>query len=536
MRINTNIFNNSKYRFIKKIVTYYSFALIFMASFSMIFIPAVSSEEGDFDVIIPLTTYEGEIYDYEVTISDGEIIGSIMKYEWDWSYVQGQFNIEDSYETTDRHCVMSHTYNDNGDYNIQVRITTSAEEYYASGQVTILDKNPDILLAILQDPPYYNDSEYTFDASGSTSYPDEIVEYQWDWNYNGMTFYPSGDTGSIQSHSWNTIGSYTVAIQVIDDDSYHIDYTYINVEGTSSGPKITSIYPPDGSIIKIPTPTIYATYESHENEIDTHNVVLSIDGNIINTIANTEEVMYTPTYNLAYGNHKVTVEVPDTQGNKVIEEWFFTIVNPDDIHEESMGDIPAGVEVTVLPEDKLDTCIDRLEIKPSTYLENTEVTMIQLEKPPLNIPEPTSENDFVYQYLDITFTSNQEYVPDENIESALVKFRIDKAWIDDNTIDENSVELMRYHDSQWERLPTNIIEDGDIYYLFESETPGFSTFAVVGTEILPIDPPYKTDVPDVAWLYIIGITSIITFILMVVLFKARYIYLKDEKEEQKSKK
>ena len=30
MRINKNIFNNSKYRFIKKIATYYSFALIFI--------------------------------------------------------------------------------------------------------------------------------------------------------------------------------------------------------------------------------------------------------------------------------------------------------------------------------------------------------------------------------------------------------------------------------------------------------------------------------------------------------------------------
>ena len=538
MRINKNISNNSKYRFIKKIITYYSFVLILMASFSMIFTPTVSSAETDFDVTIPPTTlYEGETYDYEVTIPEGEIIESILKYEWDWSYVQGQFNIEDSYETSDRNCVMSHTYNDHGDYNIQVRITTNAGEYYASGQVTILDKNPNTVLTILSDPPYYIDSEYTFDASGSASYPDEIVEYQWDWNYDGMTFNPSGDTGSIQSHSWNTVGSYTVAVQVIDDDgSYHIGYTYIYIEGTSPGPMITSTYPPDGSIIEITTPTIYATYESYESEIDTNNVVLSIDGNLVNTIANTEEVMYTPTYNLAYGNHKVTVEVPDMQGNRVIEEWFFTIVNPDDIHEESMGDIPAGVEVTVVPEDILSTCIDSLEIKPSIYLENTELTMIQLEKPPLNIPEPTFENDFIYQYLDITFTSNQDYVPDEYIDSALVKFRVDKSWIDDNKIDEYSMSLMRYHDSQWEKLPTNFLEDGDIYYLFESETPGFSTFAIVGTEILPIDPPYITDVPDVPWLVIIAITSIITLILMFVLFKARYIYLKDEQQEKNSKK
>ena len=58
----------------------------------------------------------------------------------------------------------------------------------------------------------------SFGASASTSSPDTIVSYEWDWNYNGITFNPSGDTGATRTHAWSDNGSYTVAVQVTDDD------------------------------------------------------------------------------------------------------------------------------------------------------------------------------------------------------------------------------------------------------------------------------------------------------------------------------
>ena len=54
-----------------------------------------------------------------------------------------------------------------------------------------------------------------FDASGST---DDwgIYTYEWDWNYDGTTFVPSGDTGAAAAHAWDAPGTYRVAVRVTD--------------------------------------------------------------------------------------------------------------------------------------------------------------------------------------------------------------------------------------------------------------------------------------------------------------------------------
>ena len=68
------------------------------------------------------------------------------------------------------------------------------------------------------DTPIDEGTAGTYDATGSTSSPDAIVSYEWDWNYDGATFNPSGDTGATQSHTWMDNGTYSVAVRVTDDD------------------------------------------------------------------------------------------------------------------------------------------------------------------------------------------------------------------------------------------------------------------------------------------------------------------------------
>jgi len=227
--------------------------------------------------------------------------------------------------------------------------------------------------------------------------------------------------------------------------------------------------------------------------------------------------------------------VPDINGGYASKEWSFTIVDPNDIHEEQPGDIPAGEEVTVIP-DSQDTCIVNLDLKPLTYLENTRISITPLIEPPPEIPEPATENDVTYQYLDIKFTSNDIYVPDQDLDSTFIKFKVKKSWMENNNIEKESIILMRYHGVEWEELSTRVFEDGDLDICFESETPGFSTFAVVGSKIVEVPEPYKIKTPDVPWLALIGITAAIMIILIVVLFKARYIYFGEEQPSKDSKK
>jgi len=66
------------------------------------------------------------------------------------------------------------------------------------------------------------------------------------------------------------------------------------------------------------------------------------------------------------------------------------------------------------------------------------------------------------------------------VDEIKLKFKVDKEWINDNNINQTKIYLLRYNDNRWRKLAT--IETGsDTEYLYyESTTPGFSTFAILG--------------------------------------------------------
>ncbi|WMW24905.1 PGF-pre-PGF domain-containing protein [Methanolobus sediminis] len=68
----------------------------------------------------------------------------------------------------------------------------------------------------------------------------------------------------------------------------------------------------------------------------------------------------------------------------------------------------------------------------------------------------------------------------ENIEEAVVGFKIEKDWIEQNGIDVDTIRLCRHADGQWNELDTQKISEDDKYLHFEASTPGFSPFAIVG--------------------------------------------------------
>ena len=54
--------------------------------------------------------------------------------------------------------------------------------------------------------------------------------------------------------------------------------------------------------------------------------------------------------------------------------------------------------------------------------------------------------------------------------------------IQDNRIDANSIKLNRYSDEVWTALPTTRTDEDATYIYFESQTPGFSPFAIAAQE------------------------------------------------------
>jgi len=84
-----------------------------------------------------------------------------------------------------------------------------------------------------------------------------------------------------------------------------------------------------------------------------------------------------------------------------------------------------------------------------------------------------------YNFISI----DKKNLDDSNVKNAKIKFKVEKSWLTQNGIDYNTLALYRYANGQWNKLTTQqTSSDADNYY-FESTTPGFSYFAVIGQSL-----------------------------------------------------
>jgi hypothetical protein len=164
---------------------------------------------------------------------------AIASYEWDWSYDSVTFS-----PSGDSGAMQTHTWMDNGSYIVAVRVTDDdGSTSLATLAVLVNDLGP---VALLSGDTLLNTGQNgSYDASGSSSSPDAIVNIEWDWEYDGSNFNPSTDTGALQTHSWSSAGNYIVAVRVTDEDgSFSIASLQVTVQDvvTQPEPPIDSLY------------------------------------------------------------------------------------------------------------------------------------------------------------------------------------------------------------------------------------------------------------------------------------------------------
>ena len=172
--------------------------------------------------------------------------------------------------------------------------------------------------------------------------------------------------------------------------------------------------------------------------------------------------------------------------------------------------------------------ITEIQLTTVKNLTDLKVTVIELKDKPENISLRLEKNESVYQYLDIKLTSDEEYVAEDDIDIMKFTFKVEQTWLAENNIDKKTILLIRYHDGKWQNLSTILLSENDTYVFFEAETPGCSTFAVIGSTLVEIQEPYVTKTPEIPWTVVIGVITSTTIILVTVLFKARYIYFEED--------
>ncbi|MBW6519216.1 MAG: PGF-pre-PGF domain-containing protein [ANME-2 cluster archaeon] len=86
----------------------------------------------------------------------------------------------------------------------------------------------------------------------------------------------------------------------------------------------------------------------------------------------------------------------------------------------------------------------------------------------------------VFKNLNI-WVGNYGWATEKNIRDTLIGFKVDRSWVSQNNINESSITMYRFHESQWVPLnTTKLREDADNLFL-EAKTPGFSPYAITGS-------------------------------------------------------
>jgi len=320
--------------------------------------------------------------------------------------------------------------------------------------------------------------------------------------------------------------SVTYYIYVIDEQaSSETSSNYSFTVQDTNEPTITIVSPSNNAKITERTPTIQATY-SDPGGINTNSVSLTFDNNDVTsdaTITSTT-VTYTPPTALAYAKYSATVEVADNASNTATTNWSF-IVQAEEIEMMEIIDEIAEGETKTINLTEYVSSLQTIEITAAKSLENVTINITTTSEPD-GVTEPTDE---VYLYIVIDID-----VEASDISSVNISFEVEKIWLDHHNIDKSTVRLLRYNNGEWEELTTTIVTEDDDYVYYKATTPGFSTFAIVGT------PTSTTPTIEIPSYIIIILVVVIIIAVIALLFKTGYIYIEKKpdgpKKQQKIKK
>ncbi|AKB18708.1 MULTISPECIES: NosD domain-containing protein [unclassified Methanosarcina] len=123
------------------------------------------------------------------------------------------------------------------------------------------------------------------------------------------------------------------------------------------------------------------------------------------------------------------------------------------------------------------TCVVYVSFDSKKTVGKTTTIVEQLKNKSTLVSELPS--DEVYKFFNI-WVGNSGFATSKNIENPVIGFKVEKAWAQDEKIDQASITLNRFSNKTWEQLPVSLSDEDEEYLYFTAETPGFSSFAITG--------------------------------------------------------
>ena len=126
------------------------------------------------------------------------------------------------------------------------------------------------------------------------------------------------------------------------------------------------------------------------------------------------------------------------------------------------------------------TCVLYISFDAKKTLGKTKATVEMLKgKSELVSQMPA---DQTYKCFNI-WIGNNGVVTKENIQNAIICFKVEKEWAESKKIDQESIILNRYNNGKWDKLETSISEEDEKYLYLTAKTQGFSPFAITAKTI-----------------------------------------------------
>jgi len=123
------------------------------------------------------------------------------------------------------------------------------------------------------------------------------------------------------------------------------------------------------------------------------------------------------------------------------------------------------------------TCVVYVSFDAKKTFGKTTAIAEMLEGKSLLVPElPSGE---VYKSFNV-WVGNSGFATSKNIENPVICFKVEKAWMQNKSINLDSIALNRYSEKKWEQLSVSLLKEDSKFLYFTANVPGFTSFVITG--------------------------------------------------------